>query len=216
MKEKTQKRIVKWFWILLLTPITAFLLLILAVWAFADIPSFEELENPESKLATQIIAEDGEILTTLSLLPSQPVAGGCGDCRRCIEACPTHAICEDGTVDARRCLSCQTIENRGVLPAAVAARMGMRVYGCDTCQQVCPYNEGALPAEEALWQPSEEMKSLSYERLSHLSREEFAQIFRHSAVKRVKYEGLMRNVNALNPALFEPRDKGVDGHCDNL
>lgn len=158
----------------------------------------------------------GEILTTLSLPPSQPVAGGCGDCRRCIEACPTHAICEDGTVDARRCLSCQTIENRGVLPAAVAARMGMRVYGCDTCQQVCPCNEGALPAEEALWQPSEEMKSLSYERLSHLSREEFAQIFRHSAVKRVKYEGLMRNVNALNPALFEPRDKGADGHCDNL
>ena len=67
MKEKTQKRIVKWFWILLLTPITAFLLLILAVWAFADIPSFEDLENPESKLATQIIAEDGEILTTFHI-----------------------------------------------------------------------------------------------------------------------------------------------------
>ena len=62
MKEKTRKRIIKWFWILLLVPVCSFLLLVLAVWAFADIPSFEELENPESKLATQVIAENGEIL----------------------------------------------------------------------------------------------------------------------------------------------------------
>ena len=64
MKDITKKRIVKWFWIILLIPITCFILLVLAVWAFADIPSFEELENPESKLATQVIAEDGEILKT--------------------------------------------------------------------------------------------------------------------------------------------------------
>ncbi len=157
----------------------------------------------------------GEILTTLSLPSTQPVAGSCGDCRRCIEACPTHAICDNGTLDTRRCLSCQTIENRGGLPVDVIPRLGMRVYGCDTCQQVCPYNEGALPTQEAALQPSDEMKELSYERLKNLSREEFASIFRHSAVKRVKYEGLMRNVNALNPALFEPRDKGTDEPSGN-
>ena len=67
MKDITKKRIVRWFWIILLVPITCFILLVLAVWAFADIPSFEELENPESKLATQVIAEDGEILTTFHI-----------------------------------------------------------------------------------------------------------------------------------------------------
>ncbi len=149
----------------------------------------------------------GEILTTMSLPPARPIAGECGNCRRCVEACPTHAICDDGTIDARRCLSCQTIENRGELPSEVIPSMGTRVYGCDTCQQVCPYNREASPSQEAAWQPSVEMKELSYERLKNLSRDDFARIFRHSAVKRVKYEGLMRNVNALNPALFRSRGK---------
>lgn len=148
----------------------------------------------------------GEILTTMSLPSSSAVTGDCGSCRRCVDACPTHAICDDGTIDARRCLSCQTIENRGAIPADVAACMGRRLYGCDTCQQVCPYNEAALPTQEAAFRPSDEIKELSYERLRHLSREEFTRIFRHSAVKRVKYEGLMRNVAALDADLFKSQD----------
>lgn len=145
----------------------------------------------------------GEIVTTLALPPSQPVAGGgCGDCRRCVDACPAHAIGSDGTVDARRCLSCLTIENRGAIPSEAARCMGRRVYGCDTCQEVCPYNRGVQPSDVPELQPSDDFMQLTYDRLRHLTRDEYRRIFAHSAVKRAKYEGLMRNIEALSPALF--------------
>lgn len=145
----------------------------------------------------------GEVLTTLSLPSSRPLSLHCGDCRRCVDACPMGAIGEDGVIDARRCISCQTIENRGILSDEVVNKMGKRVYGCDTCQEVCPYNRDAQPTDVEELQPTETMCGLTYERMKNLTKEEFQSIFRHSAVKRVKYEGLMRNISALDALLFE-------------
>lgn len=148
----------------------------------------------------------GELLTTATLQPSATTGQDCGGCRRCIDACPTQAIGENSTIDARRCISCQTIENKAAIPPDVAARLGHRVYGCDTCQQVCPYNRSATPTAIAALQPDEEFLALSYDRLKNLSQEDYCRIFRHSAVKRAKYKGLMRNIAALDPRLFDTDD----------
>lgn len=145
----------------------------------------------------------GELLTTASLPPSAMIGLDCGKCRRCIDACPTQAIGENRTIDARRCISCQTIENKATIPPDVATRLGHRVYGCDTCQQVCPYNRYATPTAIADLHPNEEFLALSYKKLKNLSQEDYCRIFRHSAVKRAKYKGLMRNIAALDPRLFD-------------
>jgi epoxyqueuosine reductase len=146
----------------------------------------------------------GELLTTLPLPATNTKHERlCGECHRCVQACPVGAIGQDGTIDARLCISCQTIENRGELPSIVIERMGKRVYGCDTCQEVCPHNIHACPTTIKELQPHTEMKNLSYNRLKNLTKEEFQTIFRRSAIKRAKYEGLMRNITSLDPTLFE-------------
>ena len=145
----------------------------------------------------------GEVLTTLDIAPSQPLASQCGDCHRCVDACPVGAIASDASIDARRCISCQTIENKGDIPLDVAQRMGRRVYGCDTCQEVCPHNRHAQPSTIETLRPLPELSTLSYQRLRMLTPADFSRVFAGSAVKRAKYSGLMRNVEALDASLFE-------------
>lgn len=135
----------------------------------------------------------GELLTTLALPPDMPVASRCGDCSLCREHCPTGALASAGQVDARRCISCQTIENRDEIPPAVAARMGDRVYGCDTCQQCCPWNRVAAPSPHPEFAPSDEFLALDATRFEAMTVDDFNRLFRHSAVRRAKYAGLMRN-----------------------
>lgn len=148
----------------------------------------------------------GEIITTLDIAPSQPLDNSCKACRRCIDACPVGAIREDGSIDARKCISCQTIENRYDIPDHTVRHMGKRIYGCDTCQQVCPHNSHATATHISAFTPHEDMASLTYEKLRQLTRQEYNTIFRHSAVKRAKYEGLMRNLAALDNTLFTPEE----------
>lgn len=145
----------------------------------------------------------GEVLTTLDLPASQPIAQQCGECRKCIDACPVRAISPDTTIDARRCISCQTIENREEIPTEVKKRLGRRVYGCDTCQEVCPHNCNAKPTAIEALAPLPQLHTLTYERLRTLTPTDFSCIFAGSAVKRAKYNGLMRNVEALDASLFE-------------
>ncbi len=135
----------------------------------------------------------GELLTTLNLPPDTPVSQHCGDCNRCLEGCPTGALFTAGEVDARRCISFQTIENKGEIENQVATRMGDRVYGCDTCQLRCPWNQSAQPTAHTEFSPSDEFLSLDTERFEAMTPEDFSRIFRHSAVKRAKYTGLKRN-----------------------
>lgn len=134
-----------------------------------------------------------EILTTLELPADEPCTLTCGSCRACEEHCPAGAL-HDGVLDARRCLSCQTIENHDEsLPAGVQDAMGNHIYGCDECQLCCPHNRWAVPSRIEEFQPSEEFLNLTLEHIQSMTRDEFNRIFRHSPVKRAKLAGLQRN-----------------------
>ena len=126
----------------------------------------------------------------------QPQRNRCGTCRRCLDACPTGALEEARCLNANKCLSYLTIEHRGELPAEQADRLGNRLYGCDTCQLVCPWNRFARPTEVADFQPSAAFLSLDDTQLNDFSQADYQRLFAHSAVKRAKYEGLLRNSRA--------------------
>ena len=142
----------------------------------------------------------GEIFTDQPLQYDQPMPSRCGNCHRCLDACPTQAIHlgPDGqaTMDAQRCLSYQTIENRGPLSLQTQQAMGTCFYGCDRCQQACPHNRWALPTQEPAFQPSAELQAMDDDDWCQLTEEDYRRLFRGSAVKRAKYAGLRRNIDA--------------------
>lgn len=139
----------------------------------------------------------GEIVTTLALVYDTPQPNRCGACTRCLDACPTGALERPHRLNAVKCLSYLTIEHKGEIPPLEASRLGNRLYGCDTCQAVCPWNRFASPTNEEAFAPSPSLLALQKEDLKMLSREEYNRIFAHSAVKRAKYEGLMRTIHTL-------------------
>jgi epoxyqueuosine reductase len=132
----------------------------------------------------------------IELEPDAPCRQHCGNCHRCIDACPTEALEEEG-FRGGLCLSYLTIENRGDIPEEAAQKMGETFYGCDRCQQVCPWNAKAKPTAEPLLQPTSELLSMKDEDWQQLSVEQYRKLFKGSAVKRAKYEGLMRNIKAI-------------------
>ena len=127
-----------------------------------------------------------------------PMQSRCGSCHRCIDACPTHTIIPDEDFHADRCLSYQLIENRGELSDEAKAAMGDTIYGCDRCQTACPWNRFATPNTEPALQPKPELLSMSKEAWHNLSVEDYRRLFKGSAVKRVKFDGLKRNIDATN------------------
>lgn len=159
------------------------------------------------------------ILTTLDFSPDAPVrkdAEGreaepgllCGKCTRCMDACPTQALPKPGVVDARRCVSYQTIENKGVIPRELRAGIGNRIYGCDTCLEVCPWNRFARAGRQVLLAARRELADLSLLEVLELTPERFAAVFKGTAIKRVKLAGLLRNASivAANTAALECLD----------
>lgn len=138
----------------------------------------------------------GEVLLSIALEPDSPPPDRCGTCTRCIESCPTDAIVPrpDGgwRLDARRCISYLTIEKRGEIPEDLQTQMGNHVFGCDICQDVCPWNRRSPVLEESAFQPREFAPDLL--KLASLTEEEFGTRFSRSPVKRAKYSGFMRNV----------------------
>ena len=120
----------------------------------------------------------------------------CMGCKRCLIACPTGALAKDG-IDCRRCLSYLTIEHRGEIPHEFGPKMGNRIYGCDTCQRVCPHNRYAEPSAEADFALSAEVASLTREDWHQLTPERYRQLFKGSAMERAGYEGLKRNIALL-------------------
>lgn len=145
----------------------------------------------------------GVLITSLDLLPSLAAEAAlvpdlCGSCRKCIDACPTEALLESRTMDARRCISYLTIELRGAIPEEFRQAMGWQVYGCDICQDVCPYNQKAPVSGLREFQPRTGGNGRSLLEpdllwLAGLSEEEFRETFRGSAMKRAKWKGLVRN-----------------------
>ena len=157
----------------------------------------------------------GVIVTTLSLEPTlapreAPPADLCGTCTRCLDACPTQAFPEPYVLDARRCISYLTIELRGAIPEDLRPQMGNAIIGCDICQDVCPWNRKAPLSSMAAFQPREiesrtSLLAPEVEWLASLSQQVFSAIFRHSAVKRAKWRGLVRNACiALGNSGIEP------------
>lgn len=138
-----------------------------------------------------------EIFTTVDLPPSACFSGeiSCRGCNRCVAACPSGALKGDGTVDARQCLSYLTIEHRGPLPDDTP--VGDRIYGCDTCRMVCPHESGASRTTITEFLPRESVLALDIDAINSMSELEFSTMFRHSAIKRVKHAGLLRNVKML-------------------
>jgi epoxyqueuosine reductase len=133
----------------------------------------------------------GELLVSLEVPPDSPPPDRCGTCTRCIDACPTAAL-KPYELDARLCISYFTIELRGAIPEEHRADMGPNVFGCDICQDVCPWNRRAPVTSETVFAPRKTMPRL--EKLAALSEEEFREIFRGSPVKRARYSGFLRNV----------------------
>jgi epoxyqueuosine reductase len=169
----------------------------------------------------------GELFTTLDLAPDPPAADLCGRCRRCLDACPTGALPEPYRLDSRRCISYWTIEHRGEVPAAMRTQLGDWVFGCDLCQEACPYNRKSnLRAGDAAFALDEKRAALDLVGLLGLERERYAELFRGSALKRAKLGGLKRNaalamgnrgevryVPALARALEADEDPVVRGHA---
>jgi epoxyqueuosine reductase len=140
----------------------------------------------------------GEILTTLELDPDLPAADHCGTCTRCIDACPTEAIVEPYVVDSSRCISYLTIEHRGDIPDALAKEFEGWIYGCDICQDVCPWNiRFAQDSREPGFAPRDGALQPSLSQWEGMTQEEFSRRFAGSAVKRTKLSGLRRNIKAV-------------------
>jgi epoxyqueuosine reductase len=135
-----------------------------------------------------------EILCSLPLEIDAPALDQCGTCTLCLEACPTQAIVAPGALDSTRCISYLTIELRGDVPAALQPAIGSHVYGCDICQEVCPWNAIAPQSDDAAWQPRRAWDRVDLSTLASYDDDELARALRGSAMRRTKAQGLRRNV----------------------
>lgn len=139
----------------------------------------------------------GELILDLELEPDGPTTDHCGSCTACMDACPTEAITAPYVVDSNKCISYLTIELRDSIPESFAGEMNNWAFGCDVCQDVCPWNRFSKPHTEPRFTPREGMLEMSKDEWMDISRDVFNEIFRKSAVKRTKYEGLLRNLQFL-------------------
>jgi len=140
-----------------------------------------------------------EIILDLELEPDAPATDHCGTCRRCVDACPTDAITPYG-VDGSRCISYLTIELKEAIPEEFKGRMDGWAFGCDICQQVCPWNRFSTPHSEPEFTPRPELLSMTSDNWHDMTELVFDELFAGSAVKRTKYTGLKRNIRFLGPA----------------
>ena len=136
----------------------------------------------------------GEIIVSLEIEPDAPAMDQCGTCALCLEACPTGALVAPGVLDSTRCISYLTIELRGPIDQALRSSLGTHVYGCDICQEVCPWNAAAPASNDGAWQPRAAWDMRSIVELARMSDDEMRAAMRHSAMSRTKVAGLRRNL----------------------
>lgn len=135
-----------------------------------------------------------ELIIDLALEYDQALKDFCGTCTACIDACPTDAIAEPYVVDGSKCISYFTIELKGAIPTEVEGKFGNWIFGCDICQDVCPWNSFSKPNTEKRFNPSDDLKGFSKEDWKEITEEVFTKVFAKSAVQRTKLEGLKRNI----------------------
>jgi epoxyqueuosine reductase len=135
-----------------------------------------------------------EIICSLPLAIDEPALDQCGTCALCIDACPTRALTAPGVLDSTRCISYLTIEQRGPIPDEFREAVGSHVYGCDVCQEVCPWNQIAPSSADPAWQPRPVWRDASVSALAAMSDEELREAMRGSAMTRTKVSGMRRNL----------------------
>jgi epoxyqueuosine reductase len=128
----------------------------------------------------------------------------CGTCTACLDACPTNAFPEPYVLDASKCISYLTIEHRGELPPEMEDQLSGWIYGCDICQEVCPWNiTFSQLSNEKSFQPRENLQNRTIDQWRMLNKDEFRKLFKNSAVKRTKYKGLKRNIDSVRKSFGE-------------
>ncbi|WP_312207165.1 tRNA epoxyqueuosine(34) reductase QueG [Epilithonimonas hominis] len=139
-----------------------------------------------------------EIICDLELLEDIPVTDHCGSCKKCIESCPTQAIISDKIIDGTKCISYATIELKDQIPDYFKDKMDDWMFGCDVCQDVCPWNRFSAPTLEEKFQPNSQLQSFTKQDWKDITQEIFSEVFKKSAVKRTKFAGLKRNLDFLS------------------
>ena len=138
-----------------------------------------------------------ELILDLELPSDGPVTDHCGTCTACIDECPTEAIVEPMVVDGSKCISYYTIELKEAIPKSVSGKFDNWMFGCDICQDVCPWNRHSKPHNEPLFNPHPDLLSMTQKDWDHINQESFSKLFSKSAVKRTKLAGLKRNIAFL-------------------
>lgn len=138
-----------------------------------------------------------ELIIDLELEPDGPIKDYCGTCTKCVDACPTDAIATPYVVDGSKCISYLTIELKEKIPAEFKNQMQGWAFGCDICQEVCPWNSFAQATQEAAFHPSGALKGMNTRKWEELTEDIFRELFRESAISRTKWAGLQRNIKFL-------------------
>ncbi|MBN2681139.1 MAG: tRNA epoxyqueuosine(34) reductase QueG [Bacteroidales bacterium] len=136
----------------------------------------------------------GELVIDLELEYDKPLENKCGNCTKCLQACPTKALIKPHVLNSQNCISYLTIEHKHNLPVELSDKFNNIIFGCDICQDVCPFNKKAKPNEISQFQPKEELLEMTVEQWHSIDKEHFDKLFSKSAVKRTKYNGLIRNL----------------------
>jgi len=140
----------------------------------------------------------GEIICNLDLEYDQAVNSFCGTCTKCIDACPTHAIVKDYIVDAKKCISYQTIENKDFIPIDIINNISDYIFGCDICQDVCPWNNKAVITEISDFATRKDLLSINYQDYKNMSEEIFDKTFNGTPIKRAGYKKIQQTVKQIN------------------
>jgi epoxyqueuosine reductase len=140
-----------------------------------------------------------ELILDVELEYDNPIGDFCGTCTRCIDACPTDAIVNPHVVDGSKCISYFTIELKSAIPESEKGKFQNYMFGCDICQDVCPWNRFSTPHNEPRFKANQQLLNMTRDEWTEITEDVFREVFRKSAVRRTKFEGLKRNIRFLNP-----------------